>query len=152
MKNIVLSFLFLFLATVAFPQKSMTFGEAEKAGIFKSLDQMYTGGVDSDSTKSLFKDQQEYTRAYQSFITDFAHFLAQENFKWGKQVRCFNKIYFSKDGRVDYFLYHFKQGDITELQEKKFAQLLADFIKKAKFSLSAPTRFAQCSPVKYEDI
>jgi len=51
MKSIAL-FLALFLfCTSAFPQKSMTFQEAEKIGIYQQLDSIYHGGIDSDSTK-----------------------------------------------------------------------------------------------------
>lgn len=41
----------------------MTFKEATEIGIFQKLDSLYQGGIDSDSTKSLFKDQQAYMKA-----------------------------------------------------------------------------------------
>jgi hypothetical protein len=115
------------------------------------LDRLYKGGIDADSSKAIFKDQDAYMKSYQEFIFDLAGFLNKNGFKWGKQVRCFNKIYFSKSGTVDYFLFNFKEGQITPEQEKRFGELLSEFVKTARFKLAASSQFAQCSPVKYVD-
>lgn len=129
----------------------MTFQQAEKIGIYQKLDTLYPGGFDSDSTKSIFKDQKTYIETYQRFIFQLSDFLKKNNFKWGKEVRCFNRIYFSKQGTVDYFLYNFKEGQITPEQESTFANLVKKFIQQAKFGLKTDKQFAQCSPVKYND-
>ncbi|XWW45018.1 hypothetical protein JYG30_20110 [Fibrella sp. USSR17] len=131
----------------AVAQKCMTFSQAQKAGIFESLDQTYKGGLNSDTTRALFKDPQAYITAYQGFITGLALFLKEHQFKWGKPVRCFNKIYFSPAGRVQYFLYNFKPGELAPAQEKAFARLLGTYIKTAQFGLPSTAPFAQCSPV-----
>lgn len=145
----------LMLLTFSFgtlAQQSMTFDQAVKKGIYKKLDSIYPGGIDSNPEKSLFKGQDAYIKSYQQFIYELSDFLKKNNFKWGKQVNCFNKIYFSKKGTVDYFLYNFKEGEITETQAKQFDKLLKKFVKNAKFSLPTETPFAQCSPVKYNDL
>lgn len=132
-------------------QKSMTFREAERMEIFKPLDKKYPGGISADSTKSVFKNSVAYTNAYRDFLLGFGRYLKAHDFLWGKPVRCFNKVYFSRAGKVDYFLYNFKPGDLTAEQEIAFAKLLADYIQTARFPLPATSRFAQCSPVKYAD-
>ncbi|MBB6005212.1 hypothetical protein [Arcicella rosea] len=152
MKKIGLVLVFVLFNMVVFGQESMTFKQAEEIGISKKLDSLYRGGIDSDSTKSVFKDQKSYIQSYQKFIFQLADFLAKNNFKWGKQVRCFNRIYFSKQGTVDYFLYNFKEGEITPEQEKEFRNLLQKFIQQVKFGLKTDTQFAQCSPVRYTDL
>jgi hypothetical protein len=152
MKKISLILTFLFFNICAFGQESMTFKQAQKIGISQKLDSLYRGGIHSDSTKAVFKNQKAYIESYQKFMFQLADFLAKNNFKWGKQVRCFNKIYFSKQGTVDYFLYNFKEGEITPEQEKEFGNLIHKFIQQAKFGLKTDIQFAQCSPVKYTDL
>lgn len=152
MKKLALFLTILLLYTCAFAQKSMTFQEAEKIGISQKLDSLYHSGIDSDSTKSVFKDHKAYIESYQKFLFELGDFLKKNNFKWGKQVRCFNRIYFSKQGAVDYFLYNFKEGQITPEQERMFADLVKSFIQQAKFGLTPNKQFAQCSPVKYVDL
>lgn len=132
-------------------QQSMTFEEAKRIGIYEQLDSLYRGGLDSDSTKAVFKDSQQYIKHYQGFLNNLGGFLSKKGFKWGKSVRCFNKIYFSKEGKVAYFLYQFTGGQLSPTQEIAFGQLLSEFIQEASFGLSASVPFSQCSPVKYTD-
>ncbi len=152
MKKISLIFTFFLFSIYGFAQKCMTFRQAQEIGISQKLDSLYRGGIDSDSTKSIFKDQKAYIESYQQFIFQLGGFLKENNFKWGKQVRCFNRIYFSKQGTVDYFLYNFKEGQITSEQENEFRDLLQKFVEQATFGLKTDTQFAQCSPVKYIDL
>ena len=152
MRKITFIITLILLNICAFGQKSMTFKQAEKIGISQKLDSLYRGGIDSDSTKSIFKDQKAYIKSYQQFIFQLGDFLKKNNFKWGKQVRCFNRIYFSNQGTVDYFLYNFNEGQITPEQESEFGNLVQQFIQQARFGLKTDTKFAQCSPVKYTDL
>ena len=129
----------------------MTFKQAQDLGIANKLDSLYEGGINSDSTKAIFKNQAVYIESYQQFIEDLASFLAKNNFKWGKQVRCFNRIYFAPNGSVDHFLYSFSDGQISDEQNIAFSKLLEEFCKTAQFKLKADRPFAQCSPVRYND-
>jgi hypothetical protein len=152
MQTTITLLILLLSNSLAFAQKSMTFQQAKDEGIFQQLDSLYRGGTDSDPAKAVFKDQKTYIAAYGQFINQLGSFLAKNNFKWGKQVRCFNKIYFSKTGKVDYFLYNFQPEQISPEQEIRFGVLLKEFIQTAKFGLEADTKFAQCSPVRYNDM
>lgn len=49
---------------------------------------------------------------YVNLIFGLNAFLSENNFEWEKPTRCFNRIYFSSDGTIDYFLYNFTGGDI----------------------------------------
>jgi hypothetical protein len=152
MKKISIT-LFLFLCAVCgFTQKSMQLEDAEKNEKFQKLDSLYKSGIHTDTTIAVFKNQEAYIAAYQEFIFQLADFLAKNNFKWEKEVRCFNKVYFSKEGTVDYFLYNFKEGQLTDEQKATFANLLQRFIEDTKFGLQADVPFSQCSPVKYRDL
>jgi len=154
MKTAFLIFLGLFICSISFSQnRAMTFLKAEKQGIsITALDSIYPSALHSDSTKAVFGNkQQEFIQAYKKTLQDLAAFLKSNNFSWGKQTKCFNRIYFNKDGGIDYFLYNFGKDEITPEKQARFDGLLNRFIKDYRFTMKATTGFAQCSPVRYSD-
>lgn len=156
MKTIVL---LLLLTTPAFyatgQSKAMTFQEAEMQGIsIPHLDSLYKSAVHTDVKLAVFKTAEEQTnlqKAYVEFLQSLGSFLKAQQFKWEKQTRCYNRIYLSSTGAVDFFLYNFSKDQISPEKELEFGRLLNLFVKDHKFSLTAKERFAQCSPVKYSD-
>jgi len=159
-----ITFIFLFFsASSLFAQKrplAITFQNAEKQGLaFSKLDSSYKSAVDSDTSKAVFKSaaqQKELQLAYADLLKDLNKHLAENNFKWEKPTRCFNRIYFKPNGKIDYFLYNFlpKPSDPNPISEEKrlrFEKLLSAFIRKYQFKLTADVKFAQCSPVTYAD-
>lgn len=134
-------------------QQALAITNADSLGVdIKLLDSLYQSGIHSDASKAVFADQQEdYITAYYSMLHELSAYLNQNDFKWGRQIRCFNRIYFAEDGSIDYFLYSFKEGEVTSQQESQFDGLLSKFIKTYKFALSSNVKFAQCSPVNYRD-
>ncbi len=149
----VLTALFITTAISGFSQNVITFRQAEKLGVrVAELDSIYPSALHSDSAKAVFPNrEQEFTRAYKQTLQELGNFLKQHKFSWGKETKSFNRIYFSKNGQIDYFLYNFKEGEITAEKEKQFSLLLMQFIKDYKFPLEAETGFSQCSPVRYND-
>lgn len=134
----------------------LTFQNAEKQGIsIKHLDSVYTSAVHTDTSLAVFKTesaQEAMQQAYIKLLQDFGKFLSENNFKWEKPTRCFNRIYFNADGTIDYFLFNFlgkPEDKPAENIEKEFQRLLNVFISDYKFSLTAKTKFAQCSPTTY---
>jgi len=134
----------------------LTFQDAEKQGIsIKHLDNIYTSAVHSDTSLAIFKTETEQDvllQAYIKLLQDFGQFLSNNNFKWEKPTRCFNRIYFSSNGTIDYFLFNFLgkiEDKPTENIEKEFQRILNVFISDYKFPLTAKTKFAQCSPTTY---
>lgn len=134
----------------------LTFQEAEKQGIsIKHLDSIYTSAVHSDTSLAVFKtdtEQEALQQAYIKLLQDFGKFLSDNNFKWEKPTRCFNRIYFSSNGTIDYFLFNFLgkiEDKPTGHTEKEFQRLLNAFISDYEFPLTAETKFAQCSPTTY---
>jgi hypothetical protein len=150
--SIVLSGVFIINVNA---QKVMTFQDAERHGkSYLHLDSLYKSAVHSDIKLAVFKTksgQDSLQKAYVLFIQDLAGYLKKNNFKWEKQIKCFNRIYFDKDGKVDYFLYNFAKDEIPAKKEAEFARLLNLFIQDHKFTLTAKEGFAQCSPIKYAD-
>lgn len=134
----------------------MTFKTAEKQGVsINQLDSIYKSAVHSDTSMAVFKtekEQEALQKAYYKLLKDFGNYLTENNFIWEQRTRCFNRIYFNSDGTIDYFLYNFlgnPEDKPTESVEKEFQRLLNVFISDYKFSLTANTKFAQCSPTTY---
>ena len=142
----VLSFCYL-----SYGQKAMTFNDANEQNIkMSSLDSQYQSGIHADTSLAVFKtNTDEYIAGYQDLLQDLGQYLKENNFLWDKPTNGFNRIYFDKNGKIDYFLYSFRPNQMTTEQENGFAELLGKFILNYKFPLTANTKFSQCSPVTY---
>ena len=131
-----------------------TFSEADSAGITVKVQQNYRDAVNiGDSSKCVFKQGKEkdsLIHAYCNFLQDFGKYLKKNNFKWDAPAKGKDRIYFNADGYVDYFLFNFKT-EISDEKLIKFKQLLLEFVKTHKIGISAPERFAQCSPFTFMD-
>lgn len=127
--------------------------EAEKQGnSYKRLDGIYPSALHLNPILAVFKtpqEQENFQKAYIKFMQDLNAFLKANNFSWGKQTTCFNRIYFNANGVVDYFLYSFPSGQITPEKEKEFERLLKLFLKGHKFTVTAKENFSQSSPYKF---
>ena len=151
MKKYILLSLVTFSTFFAVGQKALTFQAAESDGILVSeLDSIYKSGIHSNPDLAMFAGQtEEYIEAYHQLLTDLGKHLRSFGFVWKSPVKAFNRIYFNKDGGIDYFLYTFRPGQLTNEEELRFATLLDLFIKQYHFKLEAPGGFSQCSPVTY---
>lgn len=132
-------------------QAAMSIPTAKEKGItVEHLDSIYKSAIHSEPAKAVFKtdaEQQKLIDAYTNFLTDFGAFLLKNNFKWEEPTRGWNRIYMKPDGTVDYFLYSFKT--LPPVKEAEFNRLLNLYLKDHKFGITAPVKFAQCSPVTY---
>lgn len=130
-----------------------TFAGVEKQGIrIAHLDSTYRSAVHADTSRAAFPGrEQEVAVAYGKLLQSLGSYLKQHQFAWGKPARCFNRVYFRPDGRIDYFLFNFRPGEITLEQEAAFQKLVADFCRTARLGLTNRVPFAQCSPVTYRD-
>ncbi len=154
--KIITGLLFIVLSSNALhAQKVIKFEDAEKQGIgYMHLDSMYKSAVHADVNLAVFKtvaQQQSLMAAYGKFIQSLGMFLKENNFKWDKPTRCFNRIYMNANGTVEYFLYHFTEKNVSNDKEQQFNKLLTLFVKDHNFGITADEKFAQCSPVRYAD-
>ena len=160
MKSVVKIFLIVLLSNNLYSQsKVFSVEEAQKMGIsIEKLDLEYKSAVHSDSTKAVFKsevEQQRLQESYTKLLQDFGSFLNKNNFKWESKTKCFQRIYFAPNGKIDYFIYNFKlknifpENLISEEKQKEFQRLLELFVKEYTFSSTASEPFAQCSPTSY---
>ncbi len=153
MKQILLYLILISTSTTLTAQVVMTFQAADKKGVtIEKLDSLYKSGMHSDSTKAVFWNKEdEFINAYSKTLQDLAQYLHDNKFKWGKETSCFNRIYYNKNGHIDYFLYNFGKKQITKEKQIQFEVLLNQFIKSYQFPMTAAVNFAQCSPVRYRD-
>jgi hypothetical protein len=156
-KKMYLALIMLITVHLSYGQHiALTFQETEKHGIsIQHLDSIYKNAVNSDTALAIFKtdtEQEKLQQSYTRLLKDLASFLSKNNFKWEKKTPCFNKVYFNKDGAIDYFLYFFRgnaEDNPSELKQKEFQRLLSLFIKDYKFALTANTKFTQCGGAVY---
>lgn len=152
--------LFLSFFIMKAQQKALSYENAIKQGIsIEAFDKNYKSAIDADSTKAVFKsieNQEKLQKAHTKLLNGFGAFLVENKFKWEKKTRCFQRIYFSPNGTIDYFIYNFNLKNVnptdipSEDQQKEFQRLLSVFIKDYVFELKANEPFAQCSPTSYQ--
>ncbi|WP_396146095.1 hypothetical protein [Flavobacterium sp.] len=161
MKSVLKILLIVLLSNNLYSQsKVFSIEEAQKIGIsIDKLDLEYKSAVHSDITKAVFKteaQQQKLQESYTKLLQDFGSFLNKNNFKWESKTKCFQRIYFAPNGKIDYFIYNFKlknvlpENFISEEKQKEFQRLLKLFVKEYTFSSTASEPFAQCSPTSYQ--
>ena len=154
MKRIFFLMLFALALAAANAQRAMTFQAAEEAGVeMKDFNTNYPSPLDSDSASlAIFGvDQDQNIKYYQEYLGEFSQYLAEKGFKWERPRWCFNKIYFNEEGKVDYFLYNFRPGEITDEMAIDFQKHLKEFVKESEFPAKPNSAFSQCSPVSYVD-
>jgi len=130
-----------------------TIDEAEAAGIdLTNLYNTYQSAINSeDSSKGVFSatgQGDKLASAYREFLYQLGNYLKQHGFKWEQPTRLGQRIYFSPDGSVDYYLFTPKTT-MARKQLQQFEKLLTAFAATHKLGVTAPVKFAQCSPVTF---
>jgi hypothetical protein len=108
-------------------------------------------GSDSVSAAIFGVGQDQYIKLYQEYLGELGRYLSDQGFEWERPRWCFNKIYFNEEGKVDYFLYNFRPGEITDEMAVEFQKHLENFVKVSEFPAKPHSAFSQCSPVTYVD-
>jgi len=119
----------------------------------RELDSIYSSAIHADTSLAVFKTQElqeKLIKAYTLFLQEFGTFLKANKFTWGRETKCWNRVYFSKSGQVDYYIYDFKTTIEVE-KELRFRKLFAEYIQTHRLNITSDKKFAQCSPVVYYD-
>jgi hypothetical protein len=143
--------IFVFLVNSIFGQKAIRFDECEKYSIStKELDSTFKSALHSEPSLGVFNsNSEEFITAYQKMLNDLNSYLNRNNFNWEAITKGFNRIYFTKDGKVEYFIYSFKPNQLSPEKIEQFQLLLTQFIGTYQFPMKSSEGFAQCSPVTY---
>jgi hypothetical protein len=147
--SVILIFLGFSVASTA--QVAISMADAQAAGIdVNKLEHSYTPALNPDSAKAAFVGHtKEFVNAYRQMLGDIGAYLGSNNFFWEKQTHFTNRIYFKADGHVDYYLFAFKDKDISATKETQFKNLMNQFIKTYKFPLACKVDFSEASPVTF---
>ena len=164
MKRFKLTALLLVLISFSYaqeiPQKgAMTFKTADSLGLTNEyLTPKYRSAMYREDGYSapLFTvaDERKLAASCQSMLQYLLTYLKQNGFIWERPTECRNKIYFSKDGGIDYFLYEFT-GRVkkrpTKAKQQEFNRLLNLFIKDYKMSYKTSINYSHPINVTYTD-
>ena len=118
------------------------------------LDSIYLNAVHGDSTQpAVFTGdaEEKWMDCWRNFNIDFGKFLTKNEFYWQENSRFFKKIYFSKEGKVEYFLYSSKSELFTTEIEDEFIVLAKDFINSYELKIDVPIsrNFTQCGGARF---
>jgi len=102
-----------------------------------------------------YSNESEYKTIIKSW-TDFhqkvSQFMEEESFKWevtDSTISIVNRIYFDKNGNIDYYFFRVLTPSITTEKRAKFEKVLQKFSENTKIGLSRESPFAQCGKTKY---
>lgn len=125
-------------------QEVMSIDAYHVIGKLSDLDTLYQSGVDSDSTKAAFGDRQdEYMKSYSAFYKELNTYLSVHDFTWDDTTKCFNKLYFHPDGKMDKYFYSFR-GSVPPEKQQRFEELATAFLKDYRFPMTNAVPFRQC--------
>ncbi len=130
-------------------QSVMSIEEYRSHGRISELDSLYQSSVQVDSTLAAFRGQEEeFIECYSVFYKELNDYLYAHGFTWEDTTRCFNKLYFRTDGKVDRYLYGFR-GSVSAEQQKRFQELATSFLAQYMFPMTNTVPFRQCGPVTF---
>ena len=150
MNKLILFLLPCLFVCSLYGQTALSFDEAEKQGITtKYLDNVYPDAMGNDRGTPVFESSEEVSKAWQKMLQDISSFLRKKEEMRQININIFQRVYFNKDGKVDYYLYKIiNLAELTEEQVQQVADLLNEFVKDYQFSLSADKGFVQCGRAK----
>lgn len=144
-----LSVILLATSLPCISQEVMSIEAYRSIGHITDLDTLYMSGVDVDSTRAAFGDRQdEFMRNYSGFYKELDAYLVAHGFAWDDTTRCFNKLYFHPDGKMDKYLYGFR-SKVPPEKQLRFESLATDFLKDYRFPMTNPVPFRQCGPCTF---
>jgi hypothetical protein len=152
-RNILILILVLGVKTSLAQHVADSFQHADSLGYsMQVLDKQYKSAVGAGDVVFKGDDEKRLIAAYTTMLFDLDKYLNQNNFRWNSQVRIFNRVYFEPDGSISYYLVNLKPTGLDGEKQKAFLSLLNNFIQHYKINITANSKFAQCSPVIYEDV
>ena len=133
-------------------QPAYTFIAYQQTGkTIAELDSLYPPALATDSHYVFRGREEEFGNAWRSMLQDFGTYLKRSGFAWSEPLWCFQRVYFDRNGRVEVFLYNFKEGALSKKQATRFHKLVNAFLRDYKLVILQPasSAFSQCGPVTY---
>lgn len=151
MKKLTLILIALCSYTISNAQICLPESEQDSADITQAeLDSIYVKAVLNDTSyETAYKGREEaFAKAYVKMLKDFEKHLEENDFSWDSTTRCYNKIYFAENGKIDYWFYKFL-GEVSEEKQKRFKMLLEEFMFEYVFTAQPTRNFRQCSSTSF---
>jgi len=149
MKIFILTFIFFILF---FQLKAQVTGPLSNyKGKLFSLDSCYQVACNSDISESVFTSKEEislFLSANKKMTDDLKLYIISNNFKFETHTKCIFRIYYNKNGGVDYLIYNFI--DSTHLDKNTFKILLDAFVSEYRIDISSQVNFRHMVLVKFE--
>ena len=91
--------------------------------------------------------------SWSNFHDKLDDFMKKENFEWeidSLDVKVYQRVYFTKDGEIEYYLYNIK-NELVSLEKKvEFGKLIEKFSQNAKFEIMRNEKYSQCGTNVYK--
>ncbi|WP_138429103.1 hypothetical protein [Fodinibius saliphilus] len=84
-------------------------------------------------------------------MQELGQFLMENGFEWKKRTSFFQRIYFAKQGTINFYLVNLDQTHFSEKKKERFIELLHVFSEQYQFPMQANSNFAQCAPITFTD-
>ena len=132
--------------TVVNFDNKLAFGEFNQL----NLDDKCVNLLDPRNTSDA--EREAVINSWTNFHKKVNEFLEEENFSWevpDSTISIYNRIYFDKNGNVNYYVFNINNPSITEDKKTEFENVLMQFSKNVKLELQRDQEFSQCGKTKY---
>jgi hypothetical protein len=97
----------------------------------------------------LFKGkEEEFKKCWINLMHDLNNYMQKNGLKLSPNTTCYNRIYFNPDGSISAYLYYLK--GLNEAQEKKFDELIFQFLLLQKLNITSTQSYWQYGNLKLE--
>jgi len=97
----------------------------------------------------LFKGREvEWKTCWTKVLYDLKNFMQKNGLPLTSNTTCFNRVYFNKEGNITAYLYIIK--GLSDVQEKKFDELVFQFLITQKVNIKASQNYWQYGTSKFE--
>ena len=90
--------------------------------------------------------------SWSNFHKKVTTFLKEENFEWevpDSTITIYNRIYFHKNGTINYYVFNINNPSISEEKKAEFEKVLLKFSEEIRLDLQKDEPFSQCGKTKY---
>lgn len=147
MKKLIALLAILSIGIGAYTQPKVYSLRTNKSRMDK-IESKYKAAIGVDSLNAVFYKQEDieaFAMEWGSFLQDMGAYLKENGLLINERV--FIRVFFDKDGRVDYFFYNIANNEsplLDRKEKKRFEKAIKGFAKTARIKASSKEGFKQC--------
>lgn len=121
----------LFLSpSLGLSQEVIYLGDVKDSqNVIETLDEDYADAGHPDTSIALFS-MKELSPAWREILTDLNTHLIDQGLNWESPLKIWNRIYFSKDGSIEYYVYNFRNEALDKRGKTSFMKRLKNLLRK----------------------